>query len=152
MRKTHFVTFLSFLVLTLGGGTLIGFATRPDAWYAALAKPFFQPPGWLFAPVWTLLYILIALAGARLWARAPRSAAMLLWFIQLGLNFAWSPTFFGMHAPKASLVVMLALLIALLGTIREMLRVDRTAALLFLPYLAWVSFASLLNGAVVWLN
>jgi translocator protein len=150
MRR--FVTLALFLALVLGGGILIGVLTPPGAWYAALAKPLFNPPGWVFAPAWTLLYILIAVAGWRTWQRGPREPAMAVWFVQLALNFLWSPVFFGAHRPGAALVVVAALLAAILAFIATRWRRDRLAALLFAPYAAWVAFATLLNGAIRVLN
>ncbi|MGE0524579.1 MAG: TspO/MBR family protein [Variibacter sp.] len=141
-----------FVVLVLGGGWAIGFVARPDAWYAALTKPSFNPPNFVFAPVWTLLYVLIAIAGWRTFLRARRGAAMALWAAALILNFAWSPTFFGAHNLAAALAIILALLAAILGFIGQSWKPDRAAALLFVPYAAWVAFASLLNAAIWHLN
>jgi benzodiazapine receptor len=146
------LTLGGFLVLTLGGGTLIGLATLPGEWYAGLAKPPFNPPNWIFAPVWTLLYVLIAVAGYRSWQRGPRAPATTLWFVQLALNFLWSPVFFGLHRPAAALAIVAALLVAILAFIVVSWRGDRVAALLFAPYAAWVAFATLLNAAIVALN
>ncbi len=142
------VTFALFIALVLGGGILIGVLTPPDQWYAALAKPPFNPPGWIFAPAWTLLYILIAVAGWRTWQRGPRSAAMAVWCVQLALNFLWSPVFFGAHRPGAALFVVAALLATILAFIAMRWPRDRIAALCFTPYAAWVAFATLLNGAI----
>jgi translocator protein len=150
MRPT--LTLLFFILLVLGGGTLIGFITLPGEWYAGLAKPPFNPPNWIFAPVWTLLYIMVAVAGRRTWQRGPRSAAMVVWFVQLVLNFIWSPVFFGAHRIGAALVVIVTLLAAIIAFIVMCWPRDRTAALLFTPYAAWVAFATLLNGAIWHLN
>ena len=150
MRAT--VTLALFIALVLGGGTLIGLMTLPGEWYAGLAKPPFNPPNWVFAPAWTLLYILVAVAGWRTWQRGPRGAAMAVWFIQLALNFSWSPVFFGAHRPGAALVIVAALLATILGFIVMRWPHDRTAALCFTPYAAWVAFATLLNGAIWYLN
>ncbi len=150
MRPT--ATLALFILLVLGGGLLIGLMTMPGEWYAGLAKPPFNPPGWIFAPAWTLLYILVAVAGWRTWQRAPRSAAMAVWFLQLALNFIWSPVFFGAHRIGAALVTVAALLATILAFIAMRRRHDPTAALLFTPYAAWVAFATLLNGAIWSLN
>ena len=150
MRRT--LTLVLFIVLVLGGGTLIGFMTLPGAWYAGLAKPPFNPPNWIFAPVWTLLYIMVAVAGWRTWQSESRNAGMTIWFIQLALNFTWSPVFFGMHQIGAALLVIVALLAAILAFIVMRWPRDRTAALLFTPYAAWVAFATLLNGSLWVLN
>lgn len=141
-----------FLVLTVGGGLAIGFLTRPDDWYAHLRKPSFNPPNWVFGPVWTVLYILIAVAGWRIFGRAPSSAAMALWVAALALNFLWSPVFFGMRQPAAALVIVLALLATIFAFILVGWPIDLVAAVLFIPYAAWVAFASLLNAAIVRLN
>jgi len=102
--------------------------------------------------VWTLLYILIAVAGWRTWQVAPRSGAMVIWFIQLMLNFIWSPVFFGAHRIGAAVVIITALLAMIIAFIAMRWRRDRIAALLFAPYAAWVAFATLLNGAIWALN
>jgi benzodiazapine receptor len=147
-----YLTLALFILLVLGGGTLIGLMTLPGEWYAGLAKPPFNPPNWIFAPVWTLLYIMVAVAGWRTWQRGPRSAAMAVWFIQLALNFVWSPVFFGAHRIGGALAVIVALLAAIIAFIVMAWPRDRIAALLFTPYAAWVAFATLLNGALWYLN
>jgi tryptophan-rich sensory protein len=141
-----------FLALVLGGGTIIGMATAPGPWYAALEKPSFNPSGWIFAPVWSALYVTIAVAGWRVWSRARDSAAMRLWWAQLALNFIWSPVFFAAHRIDWAFGVILLLLAAILGFIATAWRRDRIAALLFLPYAAWVAFAAVLNAALWRLN
>ncbi|MFZ1952257.1 MAG: TspO/MBR family protein [Pseudolabrys sp.] len=147
-----YFTLALFILLVLGGGTLIGLMTLPGEWYAGLAKPPFNPPNWIFAPVWTLLYIMVAVAGWRTWQQGPRSAAMAVWFIQLALNFIWSPVFFGAHRISAALAVIVALLATIIAFIVMAWPRDRFAALLFTPYAAWVGFATLLNGALWYLN
>lgn len=142
----------AFLLLTIGGGLLIGSLTPPDEWYRQLAKPSFNPPGWVFGPVWTALYVLIGIAGWRVWTDDRGSAAMALWWAQLALNFLWSPVFFGCHQIGAALVVILALLAVILAFISAAWRSNRTAAALFLPYAAWVAFAAILNGSIYALN
>src|SRR4029078_1019287 len=109
-----YLTLALFIVLVLGGGTLIGVTTLPGGWDAGLIKPSFNTPHWVFAPAWTLLYLLIAIAGWRIWQRDLRSAAMTAWFIQLGLNFVWSPVFFGAHRIGLALAIIVALLAAIL--------------------------------------
>lgn len=148
----RYVSLALFLALMIGGGGLIGANNIPGEWYQGLAKPPFNPPNWIFAPVWTLLYILIAIAGWRTWLRAPKGAAMIFWAIQLGLNFLWSPIFFSAENPALALVIILGLLAAIFAFMRLNWAVDRPSALMFAPYAAWVSFASLLNASIVWLN
>lgn len=148
----HGLSLVSFLMLVLGGGTALGFLSMPGDWYAALEKPSFNPPSWVFGPVWTTLYILIAIAGWRIWLNARDSLAMKAWWAQLILNFAWSPAFFAAHQVGLALVIVLALLAAILVFIATAWRRDRLASSLFIPYAVWVSFASLLNGAIFALN
>ena len=140
-----------FLVVVLGGGLSIGAVARPGEWYAALKKPLFNPPNWVFAPAWTLLYIMIAVAGARSFARGP-DLDFGLWVAQLALNFVWSPVFFGLHRPRFALAIVAALLATILVFVAVNWSADRMSALLFLPYAAWVTFATLLNAAIVRLN
>ncbi|MBI1621173.1 TspO/MBR family protein [Aquamicrobium zhengzhouense] len=149
---TRFVPLILFLVLVVGGGWLIGANTAPGEWYDSLEKPAFNPPGWLFAPVWTVLYILIAVAGWRTWMRKDTGGAMTIWWAQLGLNFLWSPLFFALQMPVAALIVIIALLLTIIMFIRTTWHPDRVSAFLFVPYLAWVAFASLLNASIVVLN
>ncbi len=143
---------IAFLLLVVGGGLVIGYLTAPGPWYAQLAKPSFNPPNWVFGPVWTVLYVLIAVAGWRVWQRRRASAAMTLWAAQLVLNFLWSPIFFTAHSIGGALVVILLLLLTILAFVWRAWRLDRIAAGLFVPYLLWVAFASALNGSILALN
>ncbi len=148
----RYLTLALFIALVLGGGTLTGLMTLPGEWYAGLAKPPFNPPNWIFAPVWTLLYIMVAVAGWRTWQRGPRSPAMAVWFIQIALNFVWSPVFFGAHRIGTALAIVAALLATIIAFIVICWPRDRATALLFTPYATWVAFATLLNGAFWYLN
>ena len=148
----RWMALIGFLVLTVGGGLVIGFLTAPGEWYAGLAKPAFNPPSWLFAPVWTVLYVLIAITGWRTFEHDRGGWPMPLWWIQLALNFLWSPVFFAAHWNGLALVVIGLLLVAILAFIFTSWRQDRVAAWLFVPYAAWVIFASALNGAIWLLN
>jgi tryptophan-rich sensory protein len=141
-----------FLVLVLGGGLAIGFLTAPGEWYAGLGKPGFNPPNWLFAPVWTVLYVLIAVAGWRVWRKDASGWPMWLWCAQLLLNLLWSPTFFAAHQIGVAFLVILLLLVSILAFIFTAWRQDRAAAWLFIPYTAWVGFASVLNGSILVMN
>ena len=141
-----------FIALVLGGGLAIGTVTRPGEWYAQLAKPAFTPPGWLFGPVWTALYVMIGIAGARAWQTDRRGRPMQLWGAQLGLNFIWSPIFFAAHQIGLALLVILLLLGNILGFIGTTWDRDRLAAFLFVPYAVWVAFASALNASIFALN
>ena len=137
--------------MVAGGGLLIGWLTAQGEWYAHLQKPAFKPPNWIFAPVWTVLYVLIAIAGWRVWQREAR-APMTLWWVQLALNFLWSPTFFAAHRIGLALAIVLLLLAVIFAFIAASWRLDRVAALLFAPYAVWVAFASVLNASILMLN
>jgi tryptophan-rich sensory protein len=143
-------------MLFVGGvvlaGLLLGYANTPGCWYAALNKPAFNPPNYLFAPVWLALYICIGVAGARTWSRDPRSPAMAAWVAQMALNFLWSPVFFGIHRIGLALGIIVAMLTAIAAFIAMQWRADRLAALLFVPYAAWVAFATVLNWSIYRLN
>ena len=130
---------------------LVGARFRPDGWYDDLAKPAWQPPKWVFAPVWTLLYIGIAVVGWRLWT-AGSGLGVALWAVQLTLNAVWSPLFFGARRIDWALVDVTALWVAVAATAVVAASVDGVATWLFVPYLAWVSFATALNFAVWRLN
>jgi benzodiazapine receptor len=146
------VSLAAFIALVAGGGLLIGFLTAPGEWYAQLAKPSFNPPNWLFAPVWTVLYILIAITGWVTWRRDPNGLPMRIWWGQLVANFLWSPVFFWAHLIGTAFLIILGLLVLILAFIAVVWSHDRLAAMLFLPYAAWVGFASILNGAIFFLN
>lgn len=148
----RYLSLALFLLLVVGGGLAIGFFTAPGEWYAGLAKPPFNPPNWLFGPVWTLLYILIAIVGWLVWRRQSGSTAMTLWWAQLVLNFLWSPVFFAAQSIGGALAVIVALLVTILAFIAAAWGGHRTSALLFLPYAAWVAFATVLNGSIWLLN
>lgn len=130
-------------------GSAIGWLARPDAWFTALDAPPWTPPGWVFAPVWTVLYALMGLSGWLLWSQRDRSAAarsaLLAFVVQLGLNLSWSPLFFGLHRPDLAMMDIALLWVAILVLLRLAAPVSRAAALLQLPYLAWVTFAAGLN-------
>ncbi len=141
-----------FIAAVLGTGLLIGVNNIPGEWYQSLAKPSFNPPNWIFAPVWSTLYVMIGIAGARTFLDHRRSPAMRFWLAQMILNFLWSPLFFGMQQVGAALVAIIALLVAVLGFIIASRRQDYLSSLLFVPYAAWVAFATLLNASIFLLN
>ena len=142
----------AFVVATVGIGIAVGTINLPGEWYAALHKPPFNPPNWIFAPVWSVIYVLIAVAGWRTWEREKRGTGMTLWSAQMLLNFIWSPVFFSAQSIDRALAVIVALLVTIIGFIVVCWRADRVAAVLFLPYAAWVSFATLLNASIWLLN
>jgi len=143
-----------FVVVNVAAASSGGFF-RPGDWYDGLAKPWWRPPAWLFGPAWTVLYIMIAISGWMAWhAAAPGEAwvPMTIYGIQTVLNAAWSGIFFGMRRMKLALFEMAFLWLAILVTIVVFWPISQTAALLLVPYLAWVSFAFMLNRAMVQLN
>ncbi len=146
-----------FIALCLAVGAIGGLATAQSvaSWYPTLAKPSFNPPDWVFAPAWTTLYVLMAVAAWLVWRRAGwqrARPAFRLFALQLALNLAWSFLFFSFHQVGLALVDAALLLAAIGATALAFLSHSRLAALLLLPYLAWVSFATVLNGAILQLN
>ena len=128
---------------------------KPDAWYRALAKPAWNPPDWIFGAGWSLLYVLIIIAGWRVWERASIESVvvpMLIYALQLVLNAGWSPIFFGLKRPDWALGELVCLWIAIAANILVFHPIDPIAAWLLVPYLAWVTFAGALNLAVWRLN
>lgn len=141
-----------FFVLVPGTGFIVGALNAPGRWYAALNKPPFNPPDWVFAPVWTVLFVMIAAAGFLTLEREPRGKAIKLWALQMVLNFAWSPLFFSFHRIDLALAVIVALFASIVAFVWTEWRADRVVALLFIPYAAWVGFATILNAAFFLLN
>ena len=141
-----------FIVVVLGMGALIGTSSAPGEWYQNLEKPFFNPPNWIFGPVWSTLYVLIAIAGWRIWMLDRNSTAMKFWFAQMLLNWIWSPVWFIAHMPWPAFAIIVALLAAIVGFMVTARKHDSLAAWLFAPYLAWVAFASVLNLSIALLN
>jgi tryptophan-rich sensory protein len=146
------------IAVCLAIGFIAGMATQSsvDSWYRTLEKPFFTPPNSWFAPVWTLLYILMGWAAGLVWARGFHhrwvKTALYFFGFQLLLNGSWSIVFFGLREPLIALLILVALLALILLTIKWFRVVNKTAAFLLYPYLAWVAFAGCLNAAIVWLN
>ncbi|MCX5494571.1 tryptophan-rich sensory protein [Kaistia dalseonensis] len=145
------------LVVCFAAAGIGSLLTTPNipGWYENLVKPPFNPPNWIFAPVWTALFALMAIAMWRVWIRATgstRRKATIAFAIQLALNIGWSAAFFAAHAPGLAIFVIIALLVAIAATIRLFYPVDRPASWMLAPYFAWVSFATLLNVSIFALN
>ncbi|MBI1384934.1 MAG: sensory protein TspO [Rhizobiales bacterium] len=138
------IVFLALVALV----ALSGVFFAPGAWYDSLSKPSWTPPGWLFGPAWTILYIMIAIAGWLVWAVAPVSSAMAFWVAQLIFNAAWSWLFFGLKRMDLALGDIAFMVAAIVGFIGTAWPVSETAALLFVPYLLWVLFAGSLNASI----
>lgn len=148
------VALVGWIVICLGAG-LPGAIFKPGAWYAALAKPPWTPPDWVFAPVWTMLYCLMACAA---WLVSLRGGftnhrrALGLFLLQLLLNAAWTPLFFGLRSPGIAFAELILLLGVVTGTVVWFRRIHPVAGWLLIPYLAWLVFAAALNYSVWQLN
>jgi translocator protein len=142
------------VALCLGVGAIGGAVTAPAVleWYPTLNKPSWNPPSWLFAPVWTVLYVMMAVAAWLVWKTGNSRAALTLWAGQLVLNLAWSILFFGARAPGLGLIEIVVMWLAIAATIFLFAKKSKVAAYLMVPYLCWVSFAAALNLAIVLLN
>ena len=148
---THSLLVLAAFEVASFAAAATGVVFRPGDWYRQLDKPRWRPPDWLFAPVWTLLYGSIGLSGWLVWLEAGVSGAALplsVYAVQLLLNAAWTPIFFGFHRPGLAVVEIIVLWAAILATIIMFHPVNAAAALLLVPYLAWVSFAAALNLSI----
>ena len=142
-------------ILLCFGAAATGAAFPPGEWYLSLTKPSWNPPGWIFGPVWTVLYVMMGVSAWLVWRRGGFRAqrAPLTWFlIQLALNAAWTPLFFGLHRLGLAFAEMLLLWCAIVATLLAFRPVSRPAAALLVPYLAWVSFAACLNFTLWRLN
>jgi tryptophan-rich sensory protein len=156
--QTSRVALIVLLIIVYSGAATSALVATPQisTWYAALQKPVFTPPPWVFGSVWMVLYALMAAAAWRIWkARTnvgPRRQALGLFGITLFLNALWPPIFFGFQHPGAALIVIMALLIATVFTMMRFLTIDRAAGVLLVPYLIWVTFTAALNAGIVILN
>ena len=135
-----------------------GLATAPQipGWYAGLAKPAWTPPNLAFPIAWSILYTLIGVALWRLWDRARRPGAhrraLILLLVHLALNASWSPVFFGLHAIRAGLAIIILMIATLAAAMAHSAKADRLATWLLAPYFIWICYAAALNGAIAWLN
>lgn len=156
MQKIIKIVLVVFVCTSLG--YMSGMVTRDSitTWYPTLVKPIFNPPNWIFAPVWTLLYIMMGIAAGLVWTsntdEKTVQKALGLFAIQFGLNALWSYLFFGLHNPLLALIEIIVLLLLIFDTFTEFKKIDKIAGMLLLPYLAWVSFATILNASIWWLN
>lgn len=157
MVKSNSIKLITSIVLCVSLGSVGGLVTVNEipTWYASLNKPSFNPPNWLFGPVWTTLYLLMGISAYLVWKQPvskERNKALQLFILQFILNFCWSFIFFGMHATGWALIEMIALWILILLTILHFAKHSKLAAWLLVPYISWVSFALLLNAAIWRLN
>ena len=159
MKLTAVLKLIAACVLCLAVGFVGSLFTTSEnlsIWYAGLNKPFFNPPGWLFGPVWTTLYILMGISAFLIWQKGidkPPVRLAVIWFVvQLFLNGLWTPVFFGLHLPAIAFIEILLLWLAIIFTINSFRIISMPAALLLVPYLLWVTFASILNASLWLLN
>lgn len=157
MNKKYALVFLFFLFVTFLAAFVGNFFTAPSiqGWYVALEKPSFSPPNWLFGPAWTILYFLMAVSAFLVWQEREspqRKKALTFYFIQLALNSLWSIIFFGWYNLGLAFVEIIFLWLFILLTLISFYRIKKLAGILFIPYLIWVSFASILNFAIWQLN
>lgn len=153
-RLRQAVVLLAWLALCFAASLSAVFVSV-DGWYADLRKPAWNPPAWVFGPVWSLLYVMMAVAAWRVWRRGGwpvQWRALGLFIVQWVLNALWTPLFFGLHRPGWALAEICALLLALGVTLVLFWRVEKAAGLLLAPYLAWVAFATFLNFTLWRLN
>jgi tryptophan-rich sensory protein len=154
------ITRISAVVVTcLAVGYFSGMVTRSAiiTWYPTLAKPNFNPPNWVFAPVWSMLYTMMGVAAGLVWNRIEQEAAavksaLIFFSIQLVLNALWSFLFFGLKNPMLSGIEIIILWLMIYETYTKFAKINKIAGYLFIPYLLWVSFAMVLNGSIWWLN
>lgn len=157
MDARKIVVLIGFILLPVLVGITASIATQSSVgtWYMTLEKPFFNPPNWLFAPVWTTLYILMGISAFLVHIRPPsamRTLAMDVFYFQLFLNFMWSWLFFWFKSPLMGLICIIFLLVVLLVMIRRFYNLHKVAGLLQIPYLLWILFATSLNVSIVYLN
>jgi translocator protein len=154
--RRHSAALLGFVAVCLTAGGVGSFATTPQipTWYASLSRPPWTPPSWVFAPVWTTLYIMMGVSGWLVWRKSQslHTRAFLFFWIQLGLNALWSFLFFGWESPGLAFGEIVLLWLSIAATFWMFRKWSGTAALLLVPYLGWVSFASYLNFAIWQLN
>jgi tryptophan-rich sensory protein len=145
MDLTLFVTYL----VACGAAAATGAMFKPGAWYVALDKPWWTPPGWVFPVTWTVLYLCMAASAARVAVLPDSGQALALWSVQIAFNTLWTPVFFGLHRIRAAMIVMVFLWLAVAATLVSFAMLDPLAGLLFAPYLVWVSIAGALNASVM---
>ena len=151
MRALAVFLVICFSVSAMGG---LVTSTSVRTWYQLLDKPGFNPPDWVVSPVWTLLFLTIAISGWLVWRLDVPSRRFLfaLYGLQLVINFTWSCLFFGLQSPLGGLVCIVVLLFAIGANVHAFLGVSRLAGLLLIPYAAWVCFATVLNASIWWMN
>ena len=157
MNKT--VKIVIALIVCLMVGYSASVVTRPsvETWYPTIIKPSFNPPNWIFMPMWTFLYILMAVAAGLVWDKIKEQneevkKALGFFLIQLTLNAIWSYLFFGLKNPMLALIEIALLLLMIYETYLKFIKINKIAGYLLIPYMAWVAFAAILNASIWWLN
>jgi len=158
MEGNKILKLIAAILLCQGAGiagSFFNIASIPT-WYTTINRPFFNPPNWIFAPVWTTLFVLMGISLYLVWAKGFKEGkiktAMTIFGIQLGLNVLWSALFFGLQSPMLAFIEIVILWAAIYLTIAKFKEISKTAALLLVPYLFWVSFAAVLNLSIWLLN
>lgn len=158
IKIKSYLLLVASLLISLSIGFLGSFFTQTESggWYDLLLKPEFNPPNWVFAPVWTLLFVLMGISLFLVWRRSWKNIlvrkGVAMFFIQLGFNLIWSYFFFGLHNPRLAFLEIIALWLAIATLMINFYRIDKRATWLLWPYLAWVSFAAFLNFSIWQLN
>jgi tryptophan-rich sensory protein len=158
MKGTKILKLVVSILVCQGAGIVGAFFTSPaiPTWYATLEKPSFNPPNWLFAPVWTILFLLMGVSLYLIWSKGLENkkakTAIFIFVLQLILNILWSILFFGLQSPLYAFGGIIILWLAILLTIVSFYKISKTAGLLLLPYIFWVSFAAILNFFIWQMN
>jgi benzodiazapine receptor len=159
MKLNKITKIVVALIICLMVGYSASIVTRPsvETWYPTIIKPSFNPPNWIFMPVWTLLYILMAVAAGLVWDKIKEQnqevkVALGFFLIQLTLNAIWSYIFFGLKNPMLALIEIALLWLMIYETYLKFTKINKTAGYLLIPYMAWVAFAGILNASIWWLN
>lgn len=159
MKLNKITKIVIALIICLMVGYSASIVTRPsvETWYPTIIKPSFNPPNWIFMPVWTLLYILMAVAAGLVWDKIKEQnqevkVALGFFLIQLTLNALWSYIFFGLKNPMLALIEIALLWLMIYETYLKFTKINKTAGYLLIPYMAWVAFAGILNASIWWLN
>jgi translocator protein len=157
MNKITRIAIAIIVCLAVGYSSSTVTKTGVETWYPTIVKPVFNPPNWVFMPVWTLLFILMGIAAGLVWdnikqQNAEVKKALGFFLIQLALNAIWSYLFFGLKNPMLALVEIVLLWLMIYETYLKFIKINKIAGYLLIPYMAWVGFAAILNASIWWLN
>ncbi len=157
MNKITRIAVAVIVCLTVGYSSSTVTKSGVETWYPTIIKPVFNPPNWVFMPVWTLLFVLMGIAAGLIWDKikeqnAEVKKALGFFLIQLALNAIWSYLFFGLKNPMLALIEIALLWLMIYETYLKFIKINKTAGYLLIPYMAWVGFAAILNASIWWLN